>query len=55
MESESFQRILQGLARSVSPDAIVNAIVEDLEPPRVPTTPSSSGCAPTHGSSRRRL
>ena len=30
MESESFQRILQGLSRSVSPDAIVDAIVEDL-------------------------
>ena len=30
MESESFQRILRGLSRSVSPDAIVNAIVEDL-------------------------
>ena len=30
LESESFARILQGLSRSVSPDAIVNAIVEDL-------------------------
>ena len=30
LESESFQRILQGLSRSVSPDAIVDAIVEDL-------------------------
>ncbi len=30
MESESFQRILRGLSRSVSPDAIVEAIVEDL-------------------------
>src|SRR5260221_452613 len=30
MESESFQRILQGLSRSVSPGAIVDAIVEDL-------------------------
>jgi diguanylate cyclase (GGDEF)-like protein len=29
-ESESFQRILQGLSRSVSPAAIVEAIVEDL-------------------------
>jgi len=30
LASESFQRILQGLSRSVSPDAIVEAIVEDL-------------------------
>jgi diguanylate cyclase (GGDEF)-like protein len=30
LASESFQRILQGLSRSVSPDAIVDAIVEDL-------------------------
>jgi diguanylate cyclase (GGDEF)-like protein len=29
-EAESFARILQGLSRSVSPDAIVDAIVEDL-------------------------
>ncbi|MHB8893516.1 MAG: hypothetical protein ACYC65_15885, partial [Candidatus Limnocylindrales bacterium] len=29
-EAESFARILRGLARSVSPDAIVNAIVEEL-------------------------
>jgi hypothetical protein len=29
-EVESFARILQGLSRSVSPDAIVEAIVEDL-------------------------
>ncbi len=29
-EAESFARILQGLSRSVSPDAIVGAIVEDL-------------------------
>jgi len=29
-EAESFARILQGLSRSVSPDAIVQAIVEDL-------------------------
>jgi diguanylate cyclase (GGDEF)-like protein len=29
-EAESFARILQGLSRSVSPDAIVEAIVEDL-------------------------
>jgi len=29
-EAESFARILQGLSRSVSPDAIVAAIVEDL-------------------------
>jgi len=30
IEAESFARILAGLARSVSPDAIVNAIVEEL-------------------------
>jgi diguanylate cyclase (GGDEF)-like protein len=30
LESESFQRILRGLSRSVSHDAIVEAIVEDL-------------------------
>jgi diguanylate cyclase (GGDEF)-like protein len=30
LESESFARILRGLSRSVSPDAIVDAIVEDL-------------------------
>jgi diguanylate cyclase (GGDEF)-like protein len=29
-EAESFARILQGLSRSVSPDAIVDAIVEEL-------------------------
>jgi diguanylate cyclase (GGDEF)-like protein len=29
-ESESFARILQGLSRSISPDAIVEAIVEEL-------------------------
>ena len=29
-EAESFARILRGLARSVSPDAIVDAIVEEL-------------------------
>jgi diguanylate cyclase (GGDEF)-like protein len=29
-EAESFARILRGLSRSVSPDAIVDAIVEDL-------------------------
>ena len=29
-EAESFARILRGLARSVSPDAIVNAIAEEL-------------------------
>ena len=29
-EAESFSRILRGLARSVSPDAIVDAIVEEL-------------------------
>ncbi|MEO5940617.1 MAG: hypothetical protein ABIZ72_06540, partial [Candidatus Limnocylindrales bacterium] len=29
-EAESFARILQGLSRSISPDAIVGAIVEDL-------------------------
>jgi diguanylate cyclase (GGDEF)-like protein len=29
-ESESFARILQGLSRSISPDAIVGAIVEEL-------------------------
>jgi hypothetical protein len=29
-EAESFARILRGLARSVSPDAIVAAIVEEL-------------------------
>lgn len=29
-EAESFARILSGLARSVSPDAIVNAIVEEV-------------------------
>jgi diguanylate cyclase (GGDEF)-like protein len=31
-EAESFARILQGLSRSVSPDAIVDAIVEELGP-----------------------
>ena len=30
IEAESFARILQGLSRSVSPDAIVDAIVEEL-------------------------
>jgi diguanylate cyclase (GGDEF)-like protein len=30
LEAESFARILQGLSRSVSPDAIVDAIVEEL-------------------------
>jgi diguanylate cyclase (GGDEF)-like protein len=30
IEAESFARILQGLSRSVSPDAIVSAIVEEL-------------------------
>lgn len=30
VEAESFARILQGLSRSVSPDAIVDAIVEEL-------------------------
>ena len=29
-EAESFARILQGLSRSISPDAIVDAIVEEL-------------------------
>lgn len=29
-EAESFARILQGLSRSVSPDAIMNAIVEEI-------------------------
>jgi hypothetical protein len=29
-EAESFARILQGLSRSVSPDAILGAIVEEL-------------------------
>ena len=29
-EAESFARILQGLSRSISPDAIVGAIVEEL-------------------------
>ena len=31
-EAESFARILQGLSRSVSPDAIVDAIVDELGP-----------------------
>ena len=30
IEAESFARILQGLSRSISPDAIVDAIVEEL-------------------------
>ncbi|MEA2548982.1 MAG: hypothetical protein QOE42_1580, partial [Chloroflexota bacterium] len=30
VEAESFARILQGLSRSISPDAIVEAIVEEL-------------------------
>jgi hypothetical protein len=29
-EAESFARILQGLSRSISPDAIVDAIVEEI-------------------------
>ena len=37
-EAESFARILQGLSRSVSPDAIVGAIVRTSAPRPAPTT-----------------
>ena len=54
-EAESFARILSGLSRSVSEDAIVGAIVEELaDGAAAPTTSWSRSAGPTPGPSRPR-
>jgi len=45
-ETESFSRIMRALSRSVSPDAVVEAIVHELGRPRRPTTWPWCDCGP---------